>query len=95
MTDLYGLRKYKHQIAVLDSLRRRILLFLPVAALAELVSVCFVRIPEISPLQKMSKTTGRDGPREKMAEECGFPLPDLMEEEGPRIWRVSSDLDSC
>lgn len=63
--DLYGLSKYKHQIAVLDSLRRRILLFLPVAALAELVSVCFVRIPEISPLQRMSKTTGRDGPREK------------------------------
>lgn len=44
-------------------------------ALAELVSVCVVQIPEMSPQQRMSKTAGRDGPREK--EKCGFPHPEF------------------
>jgi len=54
LTDLYGLRKYeKYQIAVLVSLRRRIQL--AVVAPAELISVCFVWIPEISSLQRSSR----------------------------------------
>lgn len=70
-------------------------LFLPVVALAELTSVCFVQILEFSPLQRNEQNYWQRWSKGKMAEKCGFLHPDLMEEEGPRLWNVSSDLGSC
>lgn len=58
-------------------------LFLPVVALAELVSMCFVQILEFSPLQRMSKTTGRDGLREKCQRSVVFLIQTSWRKKGP------------